>query len=88
MKNKVEESTITAILDSAEVETITVFSKVTVVTAKLPNGFVLVESSGAVSEQNYDLEMGKMICLERIKNKIWELEGYRLASKMADKNQR
>ncbi|WP_338230806.1 Gp49 family protein [Lactiplantibacillus paraxiangfangensis] len=86
MQTKVSESTVEGILNNSQIEAKTMFNKVTVVTAKLPNGFVLVESSGAVSEENYDFEMGKTICLERIKNKIWELEGYRLASILADKD--
>ncbi|VDG23681.1 Gp49 family protein [Lactiplantibacillus mudanjiangensis] len=84
MKNKVEESTINSILENAQIETKTVFSKVTIVTAKLPNGFVLVESSGAVSEENYDAKIGKKVCMDRIKNKIWELEGYKLASQLME----
>ncbi|VDG18769.1 hypothetical protein [Lactobacillus allii] [Lactiplantibacillus mudanjiangensis] len=86
MQNKVEESTVNSILENAQIETKTVFSKVTIVTAKLPNGFVLVESSGAVSEENYDAKIGKEVCMDRIKNKIWELEGYKLASQLHSKD--
>lgn len=54
------------------------FDKCTLVCVKLENGFVLTESSACVDPANYNEEIGKEICFERIKNKIWELEGYRL----------
>ncbi|CAJ1179621.1 hypothetical protein CPR19088_GLDEOEPO_01353 [Companilactobacillus paralimentarius] len=80
MKNKVTQSQVDNIIKHSKIDVKTVFDKVTVVTCKLPNGFVLVESSGAVDKANYDVEMGRMSCMTRITNKIWELEGYHLAS--------
>lgn len=80
---KVEEFTINSILEQTEFSISTLFDKVTVISAKLPNGFVITESSGAVSSENYDEQIGVSICKERIKNKIWELEGYKLASEVA-----
>jgi hypothetical protein len=76
---KVTVEEINDLLAASEIEVRTVFDKVTVVTCKLSNGFVLTESCGAVSAENYDVEIGKAICLERIENKLWELEGYALA---------
>ena len=61
----------------------TVFGKCTVVACKLPSGFVLVESSACVSPENYDQELGESICRDRIINKLWELEGYRLQTEVA-----
>lgn len=66
-----------------EVSVSTVFEKVTVVSVRLRNGFVLVESAGAVDKANYSEGVGRSICLQRIKNKIWELEGYLLSSQIA-----
>lgn len=62
----------------AEVNVQTLFGKCTVVTVRLRNGFVLTESSACVDPENYDETMGLEICLERIENKLWELEGYAL----------
>ena len=45
---------------------------------KLKNGFVIVESSVCVDPKNFDIEIGREICGNRIKDKIWELEGYNL----------
>ena len=65
----------------SEIKVETVYDKVTVVSCKLPNGFVLIEASGAVDPANYDEKIGKEVCMERIENKLWELEGYVLASR-------
>lgn len=83
MENKVTVEKINDILDHSEIDVKTIFDKVTVVTCKLPNGFVLVESSGAVDKKNYDLEMGKQVCMKKITDEIWKLEGYSLANELA-----
>lgn len=54
------------------------FDKCTVVMCQLPNGFVIVESSACVDPKNYNEEIGIEICMNRIKDKVWEMEGYRL----------
>lgn len=70
---------IDAILEASETTVTTVFDKVTIVTTKLPNGFVLVASSGAVSKENYSEEIGTDVCNADIRNQLWKLEGYALA---------
>jgi hypothetical protein len=77
-KNTVTIEQIDKIISSAEVHTQTIFDKTTVVTVKLENGFVITESSSCVDPANYDEIMGYEICMKRIINKLWELEGYRL----------
>lgn len=74
---------IDAILAASEIQSSTIFDKVTVVSVKLPNGFVLVESSGAVCKENYDAEMGRDICMRKITDQIWKLEGYCLQNSLA-----
>lgn len=70
------------ILSCSDIEAYTAFDKCTVVSCKLPNGFVIVEYSACVSPENYDEEMGIDICMNKIENKIWELEGYRLQEEL------
>lgn len=82
MESKVSQSTVDSIIKHSEINVETLFRKVTVVTAKLPNGFVLVESSGAVSAANYSKKIGVETCMNRIKDQIWKLEGYKLASEL------
>lgn len=78
MANTVKKEHVKYLLNESEVMVATVFDKVTVVSVKLPNGFVITESSGAVSKENYDEKIGKEISLKKIEDKIWELEGYLL----------
>ena len=62
----------------AYTETKTMGTKTTVVRCVLRNGFEIVESTGCVDEKNYSEKIGYEICMERIKNKIWELLGFLL----------
>lgn len=82
MKNTVTKQQIDELLAKSEIKVETVYDKVTVVNSKLPNGFVITEASGAVDPANYDEEIGKEICMNRIENKLWELEGYSLSKKL------
>ena len=84
MNNTVTKEQIGSILNESQFDVKTIFGKCTVVTAKLPNGFVIVESSACVDPVNYNAEMGEEICRKRIENKVWELEGYKLQSALAD----
>lgn len=82
----VTEERIDEIMANSEFTIQTVFNKCTIVACKLPNGFVIVESSACVSPENYNKEMGIDICLDRIEDKIWELEGYRLQEELYRNN--
>lgn len=82
--NTVTKEQVEKIINEAEVEIKTFFDKCTIVTAQLSNGFVIVESSACVDPANYDENLGAQICLERITNKVWELEGYKLQSQLAE----
>lgn len=70
------------ILENSKVEIQTVLDKCTLVVCQLPNGFIIVESSACVDPENYDLDLGVEICMKRITNKVWELEGYKLQSQV------
>lgn len=74
----ITEEYIEEIIENSEFDVHTVFNKCTVVTCRLPNGFVISDYAACVDPKNYDENMGIEICHERIKNKIWELEAYRL----------
>lgn len=82
MKNTVTRDQIDALMAAAEVDVCTKFDKVTVVTVKLPNGFVVVEACGAVDKANYSEAQGAKICLERIATKLWQFEGYVLSTRL------
>jgi len=78
LNNTVTQEQINEILNRAEINVQTVFDKCTLVTVKLENGFVLTESSACVDKTNYNQEIGKEICLKKIEDKLWEIEGYKL----------
>ena len=65
-------------MEKSKYEVHTVFDKCTIVSCRLPNGFVITETSACVSPENYDEELGIDICFNKIAEKIYELEAYRL----------
>lgn len=76
--NKITQEQVDKIYDEAIKQTFDVFGKCLIMACKLNNGFVIVESSACVDPSNFSFDIGRKICEERIKNKIWELEGYAL----------
>ena len=76
LENKVTEKDVKGFVKEVYVEKFQ--DKTTIVKAVLKNGFVLVEYSSCVDPKNFDMEIGKQICLERIENKVWELLGFKL----------
>ena len=82
----INEEHIAEIMENSEFEIHTMFDKCTVVTCKLPNGFVITESSACVSPENYDKDLGAEICFKKISDKIWELEAYRLQQWLWEEN--
>lgn len=81
-------SRLTNYLKKSEIKVETVYGKVTIVDCRLPNGFVIVEASGAVSSENYDEKISTEICMKRIENKLQELEGYALAKQLYESKER
>ncbi|PGD26831.1 hypothetical protein COM32_13085 [Bacillus pseudomycoides] len=86
MKNTITQEDINSILEKIHWTVEEFHGKCTVVVAKLPNGFILTESSACVDPANYDVNIGIECCKERIVNKVWELEGYRLQCEVAEKS--
>lgn len=82
IKTKVEQADIEKLLEEAEIDVKTILEKCTVVTVKLKNGFILTRSSACVDPKNYDEDIGKKICIDKIKDQLWELEGYKLQDKL------
>lgn len=75
---RITEEYIDEILENSEFNIWTEFGKCTVVSCQLPNGFVITESSACVYTDDYNAEIGEEICKKKIKDKVWELEAYRL----------
>lgn len=86
MWRAVTSDVIDAIIEDSEISIATAFDKCTIVACRLPNGFVIVESAACVDPDNYDEEIGVEACMERIYDKVWELEGYRTQDKIAEQS--
>lgn len=84
MKNTVTQRDIDKLFEESEVKTSVMFDKCLLMAVKLPNGFIITESSACVDPVNFDEKLGIKICTERVKNKLWELEGYMLQRKLGD----
>jgi hypothetical protein len=80
---KVTSDRINELMGKSEFRSTQMFDKTTVVSCKLPNGFVISESSSCVDPKDYDHELGVHICKKRIENRLWELEGYLAQHMMA-----
>ena len=61
-----------AALSKADVVVQTIFHKTTVVAVRFANGFVMVESSSCVTEQNYNKDLGVELCIKKIEQKYME----------------
>jgi len=81
-KNKVTQEDIDEIISKSVINATTVGEKTTLVSITLPNGFELTESSSCVDPVNYNFELGKKLCLDNIKRKLWMLEGYVLQQRL------
>jgi hypothetical protein len=81
-KNKITQCYIDNLIRESSIITVKLGEKTTVTQLTLVNGFSIVESSSCVDKSNYSQELGESICIERIKNKLWELEGYLLQNKL------
>lgn len=85
MKNKVTKEDVQANMQDVIVKTQVEFGKpVTYVTVRMKNGFTVRESTTCVDPDNYDEEIGKKICLEKIEDKIWMLLGYELQNQFVN----
>lgn len=78
----VTEDTINDILFRSKISVKTIYDKCTLMTVKLPNGFVLTASSGSVTPENYSEIIGRDTCLSKIRDELWKLEGYHLQQKL------
>lgn len=83
MSNTITKEQISAVLNGTSFQDSKMGQKTTVVHATLPSGFEIVESSACVDPANYDHAIGVKICMERLANRVWQLEGYRLQCELS-----
>ena len=78
MKNSITAEHISKLFNEADLVEQVVFHKCLIMSIKLNNGFVITESSSCFDPENFDIEIGRKICGDRIRDRLWELEGYKL----------
>lgn len=76
--NRVTQEMVDEIIENSEVVVDTLFDRMTFVACKLPNGFIITETSACIDPENYNEDMGIDICMDKIISKVYELEAYRL----------
>lgn len=81
-KNTVTKEKIEKLINTASVSVQKIGHKTCLTHVVLADGFEMIESAACVDPLNYDENIGREICLERIKNKLWELEGYKLQGQL------
>ena len=82
MENKVTEKQIDKIIQAGSVEIQDLSDKTTLVKFRTEEGFEIVATSSCVDPKNYNRDTGAKICMDQIKNKLWEYEGYVLSKKL------
>ena len=82
MENKVTERQIDKIIQAGSIEIQDLSDKTTLVKFRTKEGFEIVATSSCVDPKNYNRDVGAKICMDQIKNKLWEYEGYILSKKL------
>lgn len=77
--NTITQEDLNNLVAESEINYMVTFDKMTICAIQLPSEFVVVGMSACVDEANFDKELGEKYALEDATNKLWELEGYRLA---------
>lgn len=54
----------------------------TICVIQLPNGFCVTGENSCVSPENWQPDLGQKYAFEKARDKVWELEGYRLKSEL------
>ena len=65
------------IMENSEFEIHNAFGNCTTVYCRLPNGYIITESYSCANG-DYDEELAQEICYDKIWDRVWELESYRL----------
>lgn len=76
--NTIVQSDIDEIIARATIEVSKLGEKTCCVHVRLANGFEMTETSSCVDPANYSESMGRTICLRKIQDRLWLLEGWRL----------
>lgn len=76
--NKITQEMVDKVISEAEVRDEKWWDNLTIVSVKLKNGWTITETSACVDPANYDHELGKSICMEKIEDQVWKMLGWTL----------
>lgn len=79
----INEIDVECLLDGGRIIIDTFFDKCTVVGVQLTNGFVIVESSSCIDPDNYDIDTGIKNCINKIIDKVYELQAFNIQEEVA-----
>ena len=83
--NRVTSEQIEALLEAAETQEVVFWNKEVVVSYKLASGFTLLGRGACVDPANFDIEIGRKVAIQQVKDQLWQLEGYLLQNKLIGK---
>lgn len=75
-QTSVTEEQIDELISKSKIKAVKLGSKTCVLFCRLPNKFEVITSSSCVNLKDFSLEVGEQLCRARLKDKLWELEGY------------
>jgi len=80
--NTVTKEHLDGLVAKSDVEYAVFGKKLTVAVITLPNKFKVTGEASCVDANNFDKELGEKYALEAATKKLWELEGYLLATEL------
>lgn len=83
--NKITSEMVDKVLLEAEIRDEKWWDNLTIVSVRLKNGWTITQSSACVDPANYDHEVGKAICMKKIRDEVWMLLGWTLNDNMHGK---
>ena len=87
MSNKVPASRINEIQGASIEKYWQPSPSVMVLSWELPNGYTITEQCGCVDPSDFDFDIGLELCRKRLRDKVWELEGYLQKQKVYEEAQ-
>lgn len=77
-KDRIAEINVDILIEKSQLSVKNIENQCIIVTAQLENGFVITETHSFIDKDNFNIGIGVEKCIDKIKNKLWELEAYRL----------
>ena len=70
------ENDIDCFIEMGRTEAKTIKERCTFVVSEMPTGFLISKTSACVDKSRYSEEVGEEICMEHIRNEVWQYLGF------------